>query len=319
MVEIVFSESAAGSLKAAQHYGDGKFKGVSVGVFSTREDGSQPSAEEIEKVKKEAEEKERSEWEKAVPLGGNPDDIFCFGLAWDMGDISEDGIGEKRLDVLNALYSIYDDDTQKGAKMQYDRAKADFALVMERIKNGEDVRIWYSDQPGERCGMLWFMAEMRTVADYKGRLYTVKIPKYMFSEVTNTITEYNGSGEVATSEWHRFIGFTQDKTKEYWGYAQQWWNLRRENSSLRAVLNGKVRSVEEDIYDKYIWDEIDLEDDEFIQAAVIGKVLGRYQLGIGDAFVALRMEKFIESEILQVMPKTSRGPAMYHRKLRKNY
>ena len=85
------------------------------------------------------------------------------------------------------------------------------------------------------------------------------------------------------------------------------------------MLNGRVRSVSEDIYDKYIWDEIDLEDDEFIQAAVIGNVLGKYQLGIGDAFVALRMEKIIESEVLQVVPKTSRGPAMYHRKLRKNF
>ena len=55
MVEIVFSESAAGSLKSAQHYGDGKFKGVSVGVFATREDGNQLSAGEIEQIKKQAE------------------------------------------------------------------------------------------------------------------------------------------------------------------------------------------------------------------------------------------------------------------------
>ena len=85
------------------------------------------------------------------------------------------------------------------------------------------------------------------------------------------------------------------------------------------MLNGRVRSVSEDIYDKFIWDEIDLEEDEFIQASVIGNVLGRHQLGIGDAFIALRMEKLIESEILQIVPKTSRGPAVYHRKLRKNY
>ena len=119
-------------------------------------------------------------------------------------------------------------------------------------------------------------------------------------------------------DWHKYLEFTQDKTREYWGYSQQWWNLKREDSNLRAVLNGKVRSVSEDIYDKYIWDEIDLMEDEFIQAEVIGRVLGKY-LGIGDAFVALRMEKLIESEILQVVPKTSRGPALYHRKLRKNY
>ncbi len=256
---------------------------------------------------------------KEAEINGNFDDIFCFALAWDMGDITEDGVGEKRLAVLDALYSVYDDDTQKGAHIQYDKAKEDFALVMQRVKNGEDVRIWYSDNPAERCGMLWFAAQLRTVSDKVGRVYTVKLPKYMYSETTNTITEFNSWGEVAPHEWHKYLEFTQDKTKEYWGYAQQWWNLKRENSSLRAVLNGRVRSVSEDIYDKYIWDEIDLEDDEFIQAAVIGNVLGRYQLGIGDAFIALRMEKIIESEILQVVPKTSRGPAVYHRKLRKNY
>ena len=318
MVEILFSESAAGSLKSAQHYGDGSFKGMNVSVIVSHGNSSEISSEEIETIKKNAEEKERAEWEKAVPLGGNPDDVYCFALAWDMGDITEDGIGEKRLAVLQALYSIYDDDTQKAAKMQFDRAKADFAQVMERLNCGEDVRIWYSDYPAERCGLLWFMAQMRSIAGYSGRVYTVKQPKYLFSEVTNTITELHGWGEVAPSEWHRYLGFAQDKTKEYWGYAQQWWNLKMENASIRAVVNGKVRSVSEDIYDKYIWDEIDLEDDEFIQAAVIGRVLGKY-LGIGDAFVALRMEKIIESEILQVVPKTSRGPAVYHRKLRKNY
>lgn len=249
----------------------------------------------------------------------NPDDVYCFDLAWDMGDITEEGVGEKRLAVLTALYSVYDEDTQKAAKIQYDKAKTDFAQVVERLKCGEYVRIWYSDYPHERCGLLWFMAQMRSIAGYSGRVYTVKQPKYMFDEEKNEITELHGWGEVAPSEWHKYVGMAQDKTKEYWGYAQQWWNLARENAPLRAVLNGKVRSVSEDIYDKYIWDEIDLEDDEFIQAAVIGNVLGKYWLGIGDAFVALRMEKIIESEILQVVPKTSRGPAVYHRKLRKNY
>ena len=271
MIEILFTESGAGSLKAAQ-------------IFSERYD-----------------------------------DVFCFGLAWDIGDISEEGVGEKRLAVLAALYSIYDEDTQKAAKIQFDKAVKDFETVMNRIKNGEEVRIWYSDSPFERCGLLWFMAELRNISDKVNKVYTVKLPKYIFNEETNTITELLGWGEVSPADWHKYLEFTQDKTKEYWGYAQQWWNLKLEGSTLRAVLNGKVRNVSEDIYDKYIWQEIDLVEEEFIQAEVIGKVLGRHQLGIGDAFVALRMEKLIESEILQVVPKTSRGPALYHRKLRKNY
>jgi len=167
--------------------------------------------------------------------------------------------------------------------------------------------------------MLWFMAELRKVQKYSGTVYMIKLPKYMYNEANNTITEYLGWAEIEPAKWHKCLEYAQDKTKECWGYAQQWWNLMRENSSLRAVLNGRVHSVSEDIYDKYIWDEIDLVEDEFIQATVIGNVLGKHQLGIGDAFIALRMDKFIESEILQIVPKTSRGPAVYHRKLRKNY
>ena len=316
MIEIIFSESGAGALKSAQH-ADGK--GAVVGVIITNSDGSRPTETEMEQAQKQAEENYRKEWENAVAIGGSPDDVFCFDLAWDMGDISEEGIGDKRLDVLNALYSVYDDDTQKGTRMQFDKAKADLSKVMEHAQNGRDIRVWYSDNPSERCGMLWFMAELRKVKDYSGRVYMVKLPKYMYNETSNTITEYNGWGEVEPAKWHRYLEFAQDKTKECWGYAQQWWNLMRENSALRAVVNGRVRSVSEDIYDRYIWEEIDNMEDEFIQAAVIGNVLGRHQLGIGDAFVALRMEKFIESDILQVVPKTSRGPAMYHRKLKKVY
>lgn len=316
MIEILFSESGAGTLKCAQQ-ADGK--GAVIGVIVTHNDGTASTQKEIEQAQKAAEERCCKEWKNAMAIGGSPNDVFCFDLAWDMGDISEEGVGSKRLDVLNALYSIYDDDTQKGAKVQFDKAKTDLSKVMYRAGNGEDIRVWYSDNPSERCGMLWFMAELRKIPSYTGKIYMIKLPKYMYNEKDNTITEFNGWAEVEPAKWHRCLEFAQDKTKECWGYAQQWWNLMRENASLRAVVNGRVRSVSEDIYDRYIWEEIDREEDEFIQATVIGNVLGRHQLGIGDAFVALRMEKFIESDILRVVPKTSRGPAVYHRKLRKNF
>lgn len=315
MVEILFSESAAASFKMAQN---SSLKDVAVGVIITNKDGSKPSAEEIEQAQKKAEEQYRQELEKTVPLGGNYEDIYCFDLAWDMGDITEDGIGEKRLAVLNALYSIYDDDTQKGAKLQLEKAQENLRDVVQKLEKGEDVRVWYSDNPGEYCGMLWFMAELRKISGYIGKVYTVKMPEYVYNEENDTVTELRGWGEIGPSEWYDYIKLAQDKTREYWIYAQRWWNLVQENSVLRAVLNGRVHSVSEDIYDSYIWEEIDNMEEEFIQAYVIGAVLGKHQLGIGDAFVALRMEKFIESDILRVVPKTSRGPAVYHRKLRKN-
>ena len=39
MVEIVFSESACGSLKIAQTYGSGKYRGSAISVFIRHENG----------------------------------------------------------------------------------------------------------------------------------------------------------------------------------------------------------------------------------------------------------------------------------------
>lgn len=39
MIEIVFGESACGSLKIAQTYGKGKYRGSAVSIFMRHEDG----------------------------------------------------------------------------------------------------------------------------------------------------------------------------------------------------------------------------------------------------------------------------------------
>lgn len=48
MIEIVFNESAAGSLKIAQSYGKGKYRGGATSVFIIKKDGSEPTEEEKE-------------------------------------------------------------------------------------------------------------------------------------------------------------------------------------------------------------------------------------------------------------------------------
>ena len=47
MIEIVFGESACGSLKIAQTYGKGKYRGSAVSIFMRHEDGRVPSSDEI--------------------------------------------------------------------------------------------------------------------------------------------------------------------------------------------------------------------------------------------------------------------------------
>ena len=51
MLEIVFSESACGALKLAQRYGEGRYRGGAIGVIARNEDGSEPSREELDRLR----------------------------------------------------------------------------------------------------------------------------------------------------------------------------------------------------------------------------------------------------------------------------
>ena len=88
MIEIVFGESACGSLKIAQTYGKGKYRGSAVSIFMRHEDGSVPSSDEMKKAQLQAQEQERIAWENAIPLGGKSCDVYCFDMALSVGDIS---------------------------------------------------------------------------------------------------------------------------------------------------------------------------------------------------------------------------------------
>ena len=89
MVEIVFSESACGSLKIAQTYGRGKYRGSAISVFIRHENGSVPSSNEMKEAQLQAQEQECIAWENAIPLGGKSSDVYCFDMALSVGDISD--------------------------------------------------------------------------------------------------------------------------------------------------------------------------------------------------------------------------------------
>ncbi len=59
-------------------------------------------------------------------------------------------------------------------------------------------------------------------------------------------------------------------------------------------------------------------DNEFHEAIVIGNILSKYQLGIGDAWIALRIEKMIENGILIPLTQPKPGDMIYRRMLRKS-
>lgn len=295
MIEIVFSESAGGSLCIAQSFGKGPYREPALGILVSHGDGSAPAPEELEREKCRYREKMRKAWKNAVPIGGNASDIFIFPLALSVGDIRENGC---RADTIQRLLSFADAKLEKYCQMTVQSVPQKLSEIRQRLADGEAARVWYSENPDEYCGFLWLMAQLDEVP---ASLFQVKLPTY--TKIGETAVCAAAWGEVAPEEWHVFLAFQAaipGALKR--AYAQKWRELQRENAPLRAVLSGHAVSVAEDFYDGFIRKEIQLEPDTFQEAVVIGRVLGKYQLGISDGFIANRIEKMVETG--ELTPKT---------------
>lgn len=317
MIEIVFSESACGSLKIAQTYGKGKYRGSAISVFMRCEDGSVPSSDEMKEAQLQAQEQERIAWENAIPLGGKSSDVYCFDMALSVGDISDNGIGEQRKNVLKKMLSVWfveDLDYRVEEKMQTIRTT--LSAVIKRYVAGEEVRIWYSYNPDELCGMYWLMKQLRPL-NCQTTIYLVKLPAWEYGK-ENTMTSKIALSGVSPGEWGNYITL-QEKAEPVFlsACAMKWSQLQNENAPLRAMLNGKLQSVSEDIYDSFILREIAEQPEQFKIAIVIGNVLGKYRLGISDVWISSRIDKMIENGILDIIKDAPKGDGNYRWILRK--
>lgn len=319
MIEIIFGDSACGSLKIAQRFGEGEYKGGGCsGVMVVHSDGAKPTQEEIEAAQRKAEEKARLAWERATPLGGKTGDIYGFNLLLSLGDISEDQPGIKRRQTLGRLYSVYPNDRgNKVALELLDRANEDLKTVRKRVAAGEPLRIWYSNQPDELCGLYWFMGQLAQWKEHDAQVSIVKLPEWEAGE-NGSIVRKNGWYEVAPEEWHRYLALQKPVSLVFiTSCAAYWRELQRENALLRAMLNGQLVSMSEALYDDFILREIAAAGEVFQEAVIVGQVLGKYQLGIGDAWVAFRIEEMIHAGKLEAVSEVAKDSPIYHRLLKK--
>lgn len=102
-----------------------------------------------------------------------------------------------------------------------------------------------------------------------------------------------------------------------WDCASCWRTLQNENAPLRVVLNGRLISMLENLYDPVIIREIESESGEFQEVMIVGRVLGKYQLGIGDSWIALRIEEMIHAGRLETVTETAENMPLYHRVLKR--
>jgi len=265
--------------------------------------GSALSRAAFEKARQEAEARERRGWAEAVPLEGSDRDILSFNLLLSVGSIDEDGIGPARKAVLCDLYPEWADDMAK----TIEEAGGNLSVLLDRAGKGEPVRVWSSHYPDDACGLYWLMEQLRPIGFEQLDITIVRLPDFQ-EQPDGTVVQYAGWGEVEPYHFGRMAA-SGEKLPVLAGrmMADRWKQLQQENSPLRAVLNGRLVSAPESLYDPYILREIDMQDREFNGAVVVGNVLGKYQFGIGDGWVARRMEWFIRGGLLEPLTQAGQG------------
>lgn len=317
MVEVVFGASARGSLRVAQHYGEGRWHKPAIGVVVSSTDGQPVSPKELREVQHRAEERSRREWEEAAPLGGNPDDVYCLDLVLSIGDISEKMPGPLRQQALEELIrgASPAEEARREVRKLWKKFQEALSTVVARSAAGEAVRVWYSQQPDELCGLCFFLERLES-AGAAGPVSLVELPQWA-ERPDGAMVHWISCGEVSPGEWGRLL--TEERipsqARRHF-FANCWRELRQKNAPLRAVVNGQLMGVPADFYDGFIRQEIAAAEREFYQAQVICQVLGR-RLGIGDAWVALRMERMLRAGELEVVSQAPPEGPVYRRTLRR--
>lgn len=239
------------------------------------------------------------------PISGEFSDVFGLQLGLSVGDISD------RTGNQHELAFLYEEVADSRRKKMMNDIKADLDQIHQRLISGEAIRIWYSDIPDDLCGLYWFMFQLKQWELTDVQVLTVRLPKWMVANQT-VLCKYTW-GEVLPEQWHQYIHLQKVMPKEVINsYADYWQKQQIENAPLRAVLNGKLVSVNEAFYDPFIEQCLMSMDNEFTEAQCISKMLNE-QLGIGLSIIQSRIEAMIQEGKLDVVDDV-KG---YQRRLRK--
>lgn len=280
MIEILFGESEAGSMKAAKNkIVVSKVNGpVSVWMAGKKMPPQKPFTGWIE---------------------GTSEEVICLGFMMDIGNIKEQMDSPYRRELIYSMYAQnqweQDGETEEELKNVGDVYVRELYRLMDFLDHGEAVRIWYSDAPYSRCG---FYSLCQILKGYENEISVVKLPTHIVRE--NCIVSYQSWSEVSAEEFAGFLPYEKALSKEEVRmYAMLWSELIEENSPLRAVVNGKVLSVPEDFYDFLIWQR--LKNVPLKEARLIGDILGQSQIGVGDWWYNRRIEYYIKQGEIRVV------------------
>ncbi len=278
MLEVVFGDSAKGAMRMAKDYNKETMRGSATAYF-----GRKPSKKELERQC------------EGQAVGGSPHDVVGIGLNLDIGDICSDIDSiQRKYEFVRVFGSVHfeDDEVEQFFRMQ----REDLDRLVAAAKSGVPIRVWASHTPASACALAFLCDTLRSIAC---PISVICLPQYCVIS-DDTIQSFVDWGEMHPGQFYRFLPLAREiSDMEKQARSKDWRELQAENAPLRALVSGRLISVPKDFYDHIIVKSIP--DGEFVMARLIGTILGRYPLGVGDGWYALRIKKMVADGVLEIV------------------
>ena len=223
------------------------------------------------------------------------DKVVCLGFMLDQGNIQEAYDSDYRTNYLLHLFmqNGWNDDQSRLHKQIQQYAK-DVQTLKEAAQNKETIRIYNDNSPGDVCGFV-FTCDLLDAYDipvsYVELPMMVHEPEYILTNPSFEELLYNYFEQVmdiAIEIPYYDVNF----------YASIWQYLKEENGPLRAVLNGQLVSVPENIYDFMILSCLDSPKTEL---QMMGDMVKNHQKKLSDYWIAERVQQLIEQGKITVL------------------
>lgn len=302
MIEILFSEGAAGSILDVIRSGNDVLCSTEDFIRMVKIGKTEP---------KEVEGKPSQELENGIQVEEELRNIACFPLNLSLGDVSEP-FSDGRAAFLQSMVRMTGEEFSGVGRELLETARMGLKTVLDAADAREPVRIWYSRNPDEFCGFCHLLSLLPKGADIR----VVELPEY--EVLGRELRTYSGWADMEPADFGRSRARERSLTDHERRYfAGLWRELQAENGPLRAVVTGRLCTVEADFYDGFLLRELENQPREFHEARFIGTVLGKYLPGLSDWLIAQRLEAFISRGMLTPATEPEEHHPIYHRILRK--
>lgn len=233
-----------------------------------------------------------SDWFKEIFVGQKKS-VKSIVLHLDTEAIDKERFKSGRINFFRMLLYNCND---FAADTEFCQQSINLNYVVRKAQEGNTLRIWYSDEAYSLCGLYFLFSKLKSI---ETEIILVPLP------------DGENFGEFGDEYLHQLYETHRITNEERTLFEQEWDRLKSENSLLRIVENGKVKSVSETYFDDIILSRVPDSEIDFVKLVYESLTEIQREHFVYDTFITVRILKLIENNNLKIVKEYKKENAVY--------